>query len=140
MYILYSHFARFIWLIINQQKNIKKFKIFKIICFLIYKLQDYFWNIHNFISLFFIQSKLNVYLICQFYIQNKQFLSHCNISLTHQSMIIMNNIFIHVNFRIKEVIEAHNCQMRYFFSHFFQFQFDRIYFFCFKSECLHIWI
>lgn len=50
-----------------------------------------------------------------------QLLPHCNAFSAHQSIIIMNNVFIHVNFRIEEMIETHGCQVRYLFSYFLDF-------------------
>ena len=47
-------------------------------------------------------------------------------------MIIMNNVFIYVNLRIKEVIETHDCQMRYFLSYFLDFNSIELTFAVFK--------
>ena len=42
-----------------------------------------------------------------------QLLPHCNAFPASRSVIIMDNASIHVNPRIKEIIEAHGCQVRY---------------------------
>ena len=42
-----------------------------------------------------------------------QLLSQCNAFSVSRSVIIMNNVSIHVNPRIKKIIEGHDCQVRY---------------------------
>lgn len=68
-----------------------------------------------------------------------QLLFYCNAFSIHQSIIIiMNNASIHVNSRIRKIIETHNCQMRYFFSIFSRFQSYKTYFFRSQGEWFHI--
>ena len=40
-------------------------------------------------------------------------LSHCNIYSTNHSVIVMNNVSIHINSRIWQTIKAHDCRIKY---------------------------
>jgi transposase len=44
-------------------------------------------------------------------------LLHCNVYSTSHSVIIMKNCSIHVNSRIRETIETHDCRVKYLFSY-----------------------
>ena len=50
-----------------------------------------------------------------------QLLFFCNFFFASRNVIIMNNVTIHTNFRIKKIIEQYDCQVRYFFSYFSDF-------------------
>jgi hypothetical protein len=44
-----------------------------------------------------------------------ELLSHCNVYSTSRNVIIMNNVNVHYNSRIRKIIETYKCRVKYLF-------------------------
>ncbi len=67
--------------------------------------------------LIFVKINLITKLIFNEYNILNELLSHCNVFLTARNVIIMNNVSIHYNARIKKLIILHECKIRYLLSY-----------------------
>ena len=79
-------------------------------------------NTFSVLSIYIIENYLFCTIIRQNYFDNEifynwivnDFLSHCNVYFASRSVIVLNNVNIHIKFRIREIIEIKECLIRYF--------------------------